>query len=70
MHVCLFMHVCTFSNLCRELRLGAVVACEAWTTVLKVLVDHRPMLANQHLDRILLCALYSVCKVCLCGQSP
>ena len=53
--------------LCDKLELSDTVANEVWTTVLHVLESGLGLLRDQHLDRIILCAIYGVCKVrCVC----
>lgn len=55
--------------LCDKLELSELVANEIWTVVLHVLEMNLALMRDQHLDRIILCALYGVCKVC-CALLP
>lgn len=49
--------------LCDKLELSEVHANEAWTTMLHILEMRLGVMRDQHLDRIILCIIYGVCKV-------
>lgn len=49
--------------LCDKLGLSEAVSNQVWTALLHVLEANAAMLKGQHLDRIILCAIYGVCKV-------
>lgn len=51
------------SDMCEKMRLPALAARQVYTVVLHVLYHRTALLYNRHLDQIILCALYGVCKV-------
>mmetsp|Transcript_28677 Transcript_28677/g.37587 ORF Transcript_28677/g.37587 Transcript_28677/m.37587 type:complete len:1118 (-) Transcript_28677:357-3710(-) len=51
-------------KLCVEqLRLHNDIRNQVWTTVKYCLAEHNSILRNRHLDQIILCSIYSICKV-------
>ena len=51
------------ADLCERLQLPPALTQQAYDLVQHVLYDHLSLLYNRHLDQILLCAVYGVCKV-------
>lgn len=51
------------ADLCERLHLPQDLTKSAYELVSKVVYDHTSLLYNRHLDQILLCAVYGVCKV-------
>lgn len=46
-----------------KLELPERIANEIWTTILHILESNVRLLRDQHLDRVILCTVYGVCKV-------
>ena len=51
------------ADLCERLQLPGSLSQQAYTLVEHTLYEHTALLYNRHLDQILLCAVYGVCKV-------
>lgn len=51
------------ADLCERLHLPQELTKSAYDLTSKVVYDHTKLLYNRHLDQILLCAVYGVCKV-------
>jgi hypothetical protein len=51
--------------LCDKLELGEGIANEVWTTIRHILESNLTLMKDQHLDRIIMCTIYAVCKVAL-----
>ena len=49
--------------LCDKLELSEAVANEVWTAVLHMFESNLRIMRDQHLDRVLVCTMYGVCKV-------
>ena len=51
------------ADLCERLHLPQELTKAAYDLVSRVVYEHTKLLYNRHLDQILLCAVYGVCKV-------
>ena len=51
------------ADLCDKLRLPALAARQVYTVFLRVLYHRTSVFYNRHVDQVLLCAIYGVCKV-------
>lgn len=54
---------CRIHQFCNLLNLDATDQNQIWTAVKECITSHQHLLQNRHLDLIVLCSIYAVCKV-------
>jgi len=60
---CLYLAAKRIQELCLRLLLESTLTQQIWDVAKQVLDDARDLLLGRHLDQVLLCAVYGVCKV-------